>query len=98
MAAHPAVFYYLDINPYGSPQVRSWDLQTLHDLGPKTVLIWDPVFGPRNSSANRAFKLDEIKKHGWIEIPVQAAHGIEVKNPDPKAGDVGGAWHVFVSP
>ena len=98
MAAHPAIFYYLDINPYGSPQVRSWDLQTLHDHGPGTVLIWDPVFGPFNSSANRAFKVDQIAKHGWIEIPVPAAHGIAVKNVDPKAGDVGGAWHIFVSP
>ncbi len=98
MAAHPGVFYYLGIDPHNPVHERAWDLETLHHLGSETILIWDPVFGPRNSSANRAFGLDEIRESGWREVPVPAAHGIEVKHPDPKAGDVGGAWHIFVSP
>ncbi len=88
MAAHPGIFYFLDINPYGSSQVRSVDKKTLHDLGPGTILIWDSIYGNSNSSADRAFSAEDVRNAGWVERDVPTLHQVD--------GDK--SWHVFVSP
>ena len=91
MAAHPGIVYFLDIDRYDYTRIRSFDTETLHAHKPGTVLIWSPVHGDKNSAAERAFPLEEVPKHGWIELRDAGpdARDIPVAHPDPKAGDVG---------
>ena len=86
MASHPAVDYFLDINPYLPGKVRTWDKPTLLARPTDTVLIWDPIFGERNASGQFTLRLDEIRQAGWLEIPLP---------PLPKI-DGQEQWHLFV--
>jgi len=97
MAAHPAIFYFLDINPYGSAQAPAWDKPTLRAARPGTILLWDAKFGPSNSSAERAFSLEEVRSAGWIELDVPAARGSHEPDTQRKDGDPGSSWKIFVS-
>ena len=98
MAAHPGILSRLDLDRYGGPHAVVFAREILRLHQPGTVLFWDPIHGDRNSEGGRAFSLEEIKQNHWIELDQWATERVTVAHPDKKAGDVGGPWHVFVSP
>ena len=105
MAAHPAVFYYLGVSPTDKTRVIDWTREAVENPPPGTVLVWDPIYGPRNAHTDRALTSDEIVAAGWVPMPeldqrlartVDAA--VATPTPDPAERiAVGGGWRVFVS-
>ena len=106
MAAHPAVFYYLGVSPTDKTRVVDWTRQAVENPPPGTVLVWDPIYGPRNAHADRALTADEIAKAGWVPMPELDARlartvdtAVATPTPDPAERiAVGGGWRVFVGP
>jgi hypothetical protein len=106
MAAHPAAFYYLDVSPTDHSTVIDWDRAAVRACPPGTVLLWDPIYSPRNAHGSRAIGLEEVRAAGWTALPELersvAAAAVEDSRrpaPDPEAQlKVDGGWRVFVSP
>ena len=106
LAAHPAVFNYLDIDPQNERRTAEWHRGVIADPPPGTVLLWDPIYSARNAHADRAIALEEVRRAGWVPVPnldEKLAAAAAVKSgrptPDPAAvlsGDEG--WHAFKSP
>ncbi|HET6248257.1 MAG TPA: hypothetical protein VFE47_11210 [Tepidisphaeraceae bacterium] len=100
--SHPGVYYFLGVDPYGSPTVVDWGKDTLRKRPADTLLIWDPNFGPKNACEELTMDLAEIRRSGWVEIPT----GLSLKETGDSADDHGKhesgdperSWHVFVAP
>jgi hypothetical protein len=105
LAAHPAVFYYLDISPVDPDRVVEWRRDLMRSPPPDTVLVWDPIYGARNANTERALTLDEIRAAGWMQVPefdpTLAAPTTPSRRPTPDPQDQlapQGQWAVFVHP
>ena len=106
LAAHPAVFYYLDVDPQDERQTVQWEKSSVARPEPGTVLLWDPIYSARNAQAQRVVTLDEIRLAGWVPVP--ELNGVLNRPPeapprrpapDPEAVlSSGEGWHVFRSP
>lgn len=97
IASHPAVYYYLGVSPAGGRPTGDWHRDTIKAHPPGVLLIWDPIYGTRNASADRAFDLAEIQAAGWVHVG----------GADKVLNEAGGAkvsrtayhrWNVFRSP
>jgi hypothetical protein len=105
MAAHPAVFYYLDLSPADRAAVVESCRETIASPPPGTVLLWDPIYSARNALADRAVSLDEVTRAGWQPLPeldevLRGSPPVETR-PTPDPADrlsVKGEWHAFKSP
>lgn len=105
LAAHPAVFYYLDVSPMDGDRIVEWRRESVAHPPPGTVLVWDPIYSARNAHTNRVVTLDDVRAAGWVE-----ATGFEdalrepervSRRPTPDPSDQlasPGRWVVFVSP
>ena len=106
MAAHPAVFYYLDISPTDHTAVIDWSREAMLRAPPGTVLLWDPIYSARNAHGSRAIGVEEVRAAGWTPVPEvdrvlseATVHDSKRPTPDPEAQlKVPGGWHVFVRP
>lgn len=101
MAAHPGLFYFLDISPRDPSRTRFWKLDEVTARKPNTILVWDPIYGDQNASASSAITLDSIRRAGWREIRrINVSPDELVARPDlaklPPV-DARRAWHVFSS-
>ncbi|HZK82829.1 MAG TPA: hypothetical protein VFC46_17230 [Humisphaera sp.] len=99
--SHPGVYYFLGVNPYGSPNVQAWGKQSVRSRPSDTALIWDPIFGGRNACTEFAVQLAEIQQAGWVEVEApkiaeddntEIPREIRSNPKDPRR-----YWHVFVS-
>ncbi|HWE04400.1 MAG TPA: hypothetical protein VG326_18495 [Tepidisphaeraceae bacterium] len=100
MSSHPGVYYFLGVNPYGSPNVQAWGKQSVRARPADTILIWDPIFGSKNACTELAVELDEIRTAGWIEVDVPkiAEDNLEMpKEARSNPRDPRRYWHVFMS-
>jgi len=101
MAAHPGLFYFLDISPRDSNHTRFWKPDEVAARKPNTILVWDPIYGDQNASASAAITLDSIRRAGWREIRrINASPDELVGRPDLAKlppDDARRAWHVFSS-
>lgn len=90
--SHPGIFYELDISPTDGSQVFEWKRATL--LAPQrgTLLFWDPIYGNKNASPDRAVGVDELKRAGWIDD----AHVDAFLSGEESLQSEG--WHVFHAP
>lgn len=102
IAAHPAVFYYLDVSPTDKSRVVEWRREFIAAAPAGTVLLWDPIYGPRNAHGDRAVTLEEVRSAGWVPLPevdeTLARTGVEDSRPAPDPEDrlqVEGGWHAF---
>jgi hypothetical protein len=66
VAAHPGVYYFLDISPTQKLQTREWSKKTIADAPHGTILIWDPIYGVFNSDAKRSVSEEAIENAGWV--------------------------------
>lgn len=107
LASHPAVFYYLDVDPQDPRATVQWSKSTVANTPPGTVLLWDPIYSARNAHADRVVTLEEVRRAGWIPLPsidealARAGHAAasRLPAPDPEAMlSTGEGWHVFRSP
>ena len=88
LCSHIGIFYAMDISP-SNQSMRSWTRETIGNPPPKTLLIWEPRFAPRNANSDRAVSLEDVRKAGWVE---------ETDAP-PLLGDPPDLdWHIFHSP
>lgn len=98
-SGHPGMFYFLDINPIDPAHVRGFDEQTLRDKPPGVILFWDPLYGDKNASADRALDLQAIRRGGWIEAATFTAPPVQTRFKDARLVDESHRhWHVFISP
>jgi hypothetical protein len=103
IAAHPAVFYYLDVSPTDRARVLDWHRDVIRHPVPDAALVWDPIYSARNASAARSLTLDEIRAAGWVpweEVgPGGADKGYSRPTPDPAEElSAGENWVIFLSP
>jgi len=105
LAAHPAVFYYLDVSPIDHEHVVEWRKESVRNPPPGTVLVWDPIYSARNASTDRAVTLDDVRAAGWVQVPefdqtlAAAPSGSSRPTPDPQDQLAPrGKWAVFVHP
>ena len=101
MAAHPGLFYFLDISPRDPTRTRFWKGDEVTARKPNTILIWDPIYGDQNASQSAAITLDSIRRAGWREIRrINASKDVLAPRPDLAKlppDDAHRAWHVFSS-
>ncbi|HET6250190.1 MAG TPA: hypothetical protein VFE47_21040 [Tepidisphaeraceae bacterium] len=97
IAAHPGIFYFLQLNSHDSPDMAA---NSLHHAAPGTILIWDPIFSDTNASADEMLGLDEIlHAPGWKEISAPdpyEANLDSVRKVIRDPNDPRSHWHVFV--
>lgn len=105
LAAHPAVFYYLDISPMDAKRIVEWRRESVANRQPGTVLVWDPIYSVRNAHSNRVVTLDDIQARGWVEATgfedaLREPESVSRRpTPDPSEQLASpGRWVVFVSP
>jgi hypothetical protein len=106
LASHPAVFYYLGLDPQDERAVAEWGKQAIARPQPGTVLVWDPIYSARNAHESRAVTLEEVRRAGWVAMPAlddvlnaTARDPSRRPAPDPEAVlSSGEKWHVFHGP
>jgi hypothetical protein len=89
MAAHPGIFYFLDISPCDRRRIEPWTPASLRNSPASTLLLWDPLYPAQNASAEHAMTLNQVRASGWVELPqprVSLSEGNEQN------------WHVYVRP
>ncbi|MGH7213982.1 MAG: hypothetical protein ACREIT_04385, partial [Tepidisphaeraceae bacterium] len=91
-AAHPGIFYFLDISPTG-PQAKEWHLKTIENPPPGTLLVWDSVYGVYNADEKRSVQLHFLFPSSWIP----AAEHREVPLNFGMMSD-GNIWRTMLSP
>ncbi len=58
------------------------------------MLFWDPVFGDMNASPDRAVRVDDLTKAGWIDdLPAD----VMLDGGDSQS-KTGSGWHVLHAP
>jgi hypothetical protein len=106
LAAHPAVFYYLDVDPQDASVTAEWHKSSIATPPPATVLLWDPIYAARNAHADRAVTLEQVRRAGWVPVvemddvlnslPPDSSRR---PTPDPEGVlSTREGWHVFRSP
>jgi hypothetical protein len=106
LAAHPAVFYYLDVDPQDERRTAEWHKSSVAGPRPGTVLVWDPIYSARNADEQRVVTLEEVRGAGWIPMPgfdavLNRPPSAAPRRPAPDPEAVlssGEGWHVFRSP
>jgi hypothetical protein len=106
LVAHPAVFYYLGVDPQDASATAEWHKATVASPPAGTVLVWDPIYAARNAHGDRSVTLDDVRRGGWLPDPVMddvltsaASQKQRRPAPDPEAVlSTGEGWHVFRSP
>ncbi len=88
LCSHMGFFYALDVSPSGK-SMQDWTRTTIFHPPPETLLIWDPLYGPKNANSDRAVTLEEVRRAGWEE-DAEAAPFL--------ASAPGSDWHIFHSP
>ena len=89
MAAHPGIFYFLDISPCDRRRIEPWTPASLQSAPAGTLLLWDPIYPSQNASADHAITHDQIVAAGWQELRQEKLPpGEQTKVP----------WHVYVRP
>jgi hypothetical protein len=92
MAAHPGVFYFLDISPTQKLQTREWTLANIQAAPRGTILMWDRTSGMFNSDKRRSVSEQDIENAGWV-LNEEAT---ELVNDEDARDDV--RWSVWLSP
>ena len=105
LAAHPAVFYYLDVSPIDRGRVVEWHRDRVARPPAGTVLVWDPIYSARNARTDRVVTLGDVRRAGWVEqtgvSALLAPSKVRSHRPTPDPTDQlapQGEWTVFVSP
>ena len=96
-STHPGVYYYLGISPTDPARTRDMTRAIVAQKPPGTLLIWDPLYGPRNATGARAMDLDDLFDAGWVFV---GAADIPLNGKPPGAEDAVASrrWNVFRSP
>jgi hypothetical protein len=63
-AAHPALFYFLDM-PMVGPHSLEWNPKYVDHPPPGTLLIWDSIYGVYNADAKRSINEARLHEAGW---------------------------------
>jgi hypothetical protein len=106
LASHPAVFYYLDVDPQDENRTVEWQKSSVARVPSGTLLVWDPIYSARNAHDQRVVTLEEIRRAGWVSAPewdesLNRAPDQPSRRPAPDPEAVlssGEGWHVFRSP
>ncbi len=93
-ASHPGMFEELDQNLTDETRVMAWNRKELLAPRPGILLFWDPVFGDKNASPDRAVRLDELTRAGWVIDPEADA----MLNGRMTSSESRDGWHVFHAP
>jgi hypothetical protein len=105
MAAHPGVFYFLDLSPI-DPRARDLNVGTIASPPPRTWLIFDSLYATRNADRGRVTTEADILAAGWVpDVELQAVIdrvGATAASPttQPLSGVRTGlaTWRAYVSP
>jgi len=90
MDSHPAVWYFLGISPTDPNRSVVWSPENIDKPQPGVLLIWDKVYGLKNSDARLSIPLEKIRAAGWIELQDTSSIIEYVEGDD--------TWHIFLSP
>ena len=86
MAAHPGIFYFLDISPCDRRRIEPWTPTSLSSAPAGTLLLWDPLYPAQNASAEHAITIEQVRAAGWSEL-----QDLPLRSRDSSTE----AWHVF---
>lgn len=66
MPTPPQVFYYMDVSQSDGKRGIGASQESVRHPPLGTVLFWDPIYGPKNSSQELCIDQDLIEANGWI--------------------------------
>jgi hypothetical protein len=92
MAAHPGVFYFLDISPTERLKTREWTAANILAAPPGTILMWDRTSGMFNSDKRRSVSEQDIESAGWV----YDEEASDLVNDEDAGDDI--RWSIWLSP
>ncbi len=75
MPTPPGVLFYMDLSQTDSAHVLDAARKDVMRAPPGTLLIWDPVYGQHNASAEMCTTEDEIRAAGWMYLTIFESGG-----------------------
>jgi hypothetical protein len=94
IAAHPGVFYCLDISQNDPTRTHYWNQANALSPPPGTVCIWDPIYSVYNADASKSVSAELFERGGWVPLDSVTDH----VNDAGESTDTGGLWRVWISP
>jgi hypothetical protein len=92
MAAHPGVFYFLDISPTERLKTHEWTAANIAGAPRGTILMWDRTSGLFNSDKKRSVSEADIQTAGWIYDEETS----DLINDEDAGDDI--RWSIWLSP
>jgi hypothetical protein len=95
MPTPPGIAYYMDLSQTDSAHCLACGKASVLATPPGTLLVWDPIYGPSNSSAEMCVTKELIESAGWIhyETFVHGSRYCEVYvSPKTMAGEDARKW------
>jgi hypothetical protein len=105
-AAHPGVFYFLDVSATDGRRAREWKQSTIRDAPPGTLAVWDSIYALYNADETRRVTEQDLLDAGWTVDP-DAERALAPHQPatrpaadrwDAAFQPTGTRWRVFRSP
>lgn len=67
MAAHPGVFYFMDMSMTDRRAVP-WEKAVVTSPPEGVVSLWDPVYGHYNADARKSVVFSDFDQNGWVRL------------------------------
>lgn len=68
MPTPPGIAFFMDLSQSDPAHAIAASKVSIAATPPGVLLVWDPIYGPHNSSADMCVTLDLIEKAGWIHL------------------------------
>ena len=68
MPTPPGIAFFMDLSQSDSAHAIAASKVSIAATPPGVLLVWDPIYGPHNSSSDMCVTLDLIEKAGWIHF------------------------------
>jgi len=68
MASPPSVYYWLELSKTHPTRSADWSRANATRPPPGTLLVWDPIYGLHNASADMVIPRELLEAHGWRHL------------------------------
>lgn len=68
MSSPPAIYFALDMSASDKSRAESCSRESVARAPMGTILFWDPIYGPKNASAEMCVTIEQVEAAGWVWI------------------------------